>query len=73
MVAKIKTWAVNVIGKPDHNSEISVVREDDWQGKRAHGGISDTKLLISSGHISKIAWPNLINAASEVANELNEK
>jgi hypothetical protein len=72
VVAKIKIWVVNVIGKPDHNSEISVVREDDWQGKRAHGCISDTKLLISSGHITKIAWDKLINAANEVANELNE-
>lgn len=72
MASKIKTWVVNVIGKPDHNSEISVVREVDWQGKRAHGHISDTKLLISSGHITKVVWDKLIKAANEVANELNE-
>lgn len=72
MVSKIKTWVVNVIGKPDNNSEISVIRDIDWQGKRAHGYISDTKLLICSGHISKVVWGKLIKAANEVANELNE-
>jgi hypothetical protein len=69
---KVKPWVVNVIGSPDHNSEISVAREDDWQGKRGLGYISDTKLLISSGHITKVVWDKLINAANEVAIELNE-
>ena len=71
-VDKVKPWVVNVIGSPDHNSEISVVREDDWQGKRGLGYISDKKLLISSGHITKVVWPKVINAANEVAIELNE-
>ena len=69
--AKAKPWVVNVIGSPDNNSEISVAREDDWQGKRGHGYISDTKLLISSGYITKIVWDKLIRAADEVALELN--
>jgi hypothetical protein len=70
-MAKVKPWVVNVIGSPDNNSEISVAREDDWQGKRGLGYISDTKLLISSGHITKVVWDKLIKAADEVAAELN--
>lgn len=70
-MAKITPWVVNVIGSPDHASEISVAREDDWQGKRGLGYISDTKLLISSGHITKVVWDKLIKAADEVADELN--
>lgn len=69
-------WVVNTFGGSSLTSfEISVVREENTQGRKSWGWFGKDKLLISQGDPGQMANPNiwikLCALAQEIADELN--
>jgi hypothetical protein len=70
-------WVVEVKGRPEEGHfEISIIRENNYQGKASWGWFGDNKLLVThngTGRIpmTKQIWDWQVAIANEVAEKLN--
>lgn len=71
-------WLTQVLGDPDSGSwEISVVREDNYHGRKSWGWIDENKLLVSHNG-GPCIWPlakglgsKMVKLADDLRDELN--
>lgn len=74
----MKTWEVDIKGKPYESFEITVLTSDNAHGKRSYGWCGDNKLYVSGSGgpchdtVNPFVFKRLVKIAQELADELNK-